>query len=41
MLKDEYELLREEARKREEIARILAEKEAIFSEKMNKLEQAS
>jgi hypothetical protein len=38
MLKDEYELLREEARKREEIARILAEKEAVFTEKMNKLE---
>lgn len=41
MLKDEYELLREEARKREEIAQILAEKEAVFNEKMVKLEQAS
>lgn len=41
MFKDEYELLREEARKREEIAAILAAKEAEFTEKMRKLEQAS
>ena len=38
MFKDEYELLREEARKREEIAAILAAKEAEFTEKMRKLE---
>lgn len=39
--REEYELLREEARKREEIAAILARKNAEFSEKMNKLNKAS
>lgn len=41
MLKEEYDLLREEARKREEIARILAMKEAEFTKKMDKIEEAS
>lgn len=39
--REEFELLREEARKREEIAAILARKNAEFSEKMDKLNKAS
>lgn len=39
--REEYELLREEARKREEIAAILERKNAEFSEKMNKISKAS
>ena len=39
--KEEYELLRDEARQREEIAAILERKNAEFSEKMNKINKAS